>query len=160
LDVAGRDARIAEVRAGQLDEVLAFRPDLALVVAGSGDVLRRDLERCEELLTDCDAIVAALQRTGADVVTATAFDVTRSPRVPAPRRAPLRRRLHQLADRVRQVARARGTVHLDLAEHPAAAEPDVYGADLRFLTRRGQAIAAAALVRRLGQHLAQATARR
>jgi len=50
-------------------------------------------------------------------------------------------------------------VHLELAAHPAAAEPDVYGADLRFVSRRGQAIAAAAVIRRLGEHLA-ATARR
>jgi hypothetical protein len=44
-------------------------------------------------------------------------------------------------------------VHLDLARHPVGAEPDVYAADIRVATGRGHAIAAAALVRRLGEHL-------
>ena len=79
---------------------------------------------------------------------------TRSPRVPGNRKGPLRRRLDHLAGQVRLVARARGTLHLDLAEHPAASAPDLYGADLRFASRRGHAIAAAALVRRLGEQLA------
>ena len=153
-NVAEPGPRTAEVRATQLGPVLDFRPDLALVVAGSNDILRRDFDRCDDLLTDYDAIVTALQEAGADVVTATIFDVTRSPRVPASRRAPLRRRLEHLAGQIRLVARARGTVHLDLAEHSAAGVPDVYGADLRFATRRGHAIAAAALVRRLAEHLA------
>lgn len=156
-NVAERDLRTAEVRAAQLDPVLDFRPDLVLLVAGSNDILRRDFERCDDVLADYDAMVTALQEAGADVVTATIFDVTRSPRVPANRKLPLRRRLDHLASRIRLVARARGTVHLELADHPAARVPDVYGTDLRFVTRRGQAIAAAALVRRLGEHLAEPT---
>ena len=116
-NVAEPGPRTAEVRASQLGPVLAFRPDLALVVAGSNDILRRDFDRGDDLLTDYDAIVTALQEAGADVVTATIFDVTRSPRVPASRRAPLRRRLEHLAGQIRLVARARGTLHLDLAEH-------------------------------------------
>ncbi|MFL6128440.1 MAG: SGNH/GDSL hydrolase family protein [Mycobacteriales bacterium] len=152
-NLAERERRTAEIRTGQLARALAFRPDLALVVAGSNDVLRRDFERCDDVLADYDAIVTALQAAGADVVTATIFDVTRSPRVPDDRKAPLHRRLDHLAGRIRLVARARRTLHLDLAGHPAEREPDVYGRDIRFATRRGQAIGAAALVRRLGRHL-------
>jgi hypothetical protein len=152
-NVAEHGRRTAEVRATQLGPVLAFRPDLVLVVTGVDDVIRRDFERCDDLLADYDAIVTALQAAGAEVVTATIFDVTRSPRVPESRKAPLRRRLDHLASRVRLVAQARRTVHLDLAGHPAEREPDVYGADIRFATRRGHAIAAAALVHRLGEHL-------
>jgi hypothetical protein len=133
--------------------VLSFRPDLALVVAGNNDIIRSDFERCDDLLADYDGIVSALQRAGADVITATMFDVTRSSRVPHPHREVLHRRLDHLAGHIRLVARARRTVHLDLAGHPAAGEPDLYSADLRFVTRRGHAIAAAALVRRLGRHL-------
>ncbi len=151
-DHSERSQSIADVCATQLGPALDFRPDLALLVAGGSDILRRDFERCTDVLADYDAIVTALQRAGADVVTATIFDVTRSTRLPDPWKPALRRRLDDLAVRVRQVARARGTLHLELAEHPAAELADVYGADLRFLTRRGQAIAAAALIRRLGDH--------
>jgi lysophospholipase L1-like esterase len=152
-NVARSDLLTAEVRATQLAPVLSFRPDLVLVVAGSNDIIRGDFERCDDVLADYDAIVTALQEVGAEVVTATIFDVTRSTRVPDNRKAALRRRLDQLAGWIRLVARARRTVHLDLARHPAAAEADVYGADIRVATRRGHAIAAAALVRRLGEHL-------
>lgn len=157
--LAERERRIAEVRATQLEPALDFRPDLALVVAGGDDILRRDFERCDDVLTDYDAIVTALQRAGADVVTVTMFDVTRSERVPGACREQLRHRLDELAKRVRQVALARGTVHLDLSAHPAAELADIYDADLRFLSRRGQAIAAAALIRRLGAHLAATSGR-
>jgi len=152
-NVARSELRTAEIRATQLDPVLSFRPDLALVVAGSNDILRGDFERCDDVLADYDAIVTALQQAGADVITATIFDVTRSSRVPEASRPALHRRLDHLAGHIRLVARARRTVHLDLAGHPAASEPDLYSADLRFVTRRGHAIAAAALVRRLGRHL-------
>lgn len=152
-NLASSDVLTAEVRATQLAPVLSFRPDLVLVVTGSNDIIRRDFERRDDVLADYDAIVAALQRAGAEVVTATLFDVTRSTRVPDDSKAALRRRLHRLAGWIRLVARARRTVHLDLAGHPAAADPDVYSTDIRFVTRRGHAVAAAALVRRLGEHL-------
>src|SRR3954471_5924933 len=77
-NVAEHGRRTAEVRATQLGPVLAFGPDLVLVVTGVDDVIRRDLERCDDLLADYDAIVTALQGAGAEVVTATIFDVTRS----------------------------------------------------------------------------------
>ena len=73
-NVAEHGLRTAEVRATQLGAVLAFRPDLALVVTGSDDVIRRDFERCDDLLADYDAIVTALQGAGAEVVTTTIFE--------------------------------------------------------------------------------------
>lgn len=153
LNLGRRDLFTEQVRATQLQPALDFQPDLVLLVAGGSDIARRGFGEGEDVQADCDAIVAALRAAGAEVVTATIFDVTTSPLVPDERKAPLRRRLEDLAARIRAVAAAHGTLHADLAAHPAAGDRDIYSADLRHANRRGHAIAAAGVIRRLGERL-------
>jgi lysophospholipase L1-like esterase len=152
LNLGVRGLRTAQVRATQLEPALAFGPDLALVVTGGNDLLRPTFDG-DGVEADLDAIVSALRARETEVVTATMFDITLAPTIPEQYKAPLRERLEALADRIRAVARAHQTLHVDCARHPASADPGIYASDLQHANRRGHAIAAAAAIRRLGERL-------
>ncbi|MGF1426889.1 SGNH/GDSL hydrolase family protein [Kitasatospora sp. LaBMicrA B282] len=147
-----RNTPAAAVRAGQLPEALAFRPDLALVACGGFDALRSGYD-AEAVTAELRAIVAALREQGAQVLTVGMFDGSRSPLVPEQYREPLRERLHSLSARTAEVAAELGALHFDLTAHPASDRRDVYSSDGRHGSGRSHAIAAAAAVRRLGAHL-------
>jgi lysophospholipase L1-like esterase len=157
LNLGRHDTRSAQVRATQLGPALAFGPDLALVACGGADLLSRSYAP-DEVEGHLHAIVAALRESGCDVITVSMFDGSHSPAVPEPFRAALRERLRDLSTRTRRVSAQLGTVHVDLIDHPASADPGLYGADGRHGTRRAHAISAAETVRRLGAHLGEAAA--
>jgi lysophospholipase L1-like esterase len=147
-----RDSRTREVRAGQLPAALALEPDLALVACGGFNALRRSYDP-EAVEDDLTALVGALRGAGADVITVSMFDGARNPVLPEEFRAALRPRLLDLAERTRAVAARLDTVHVELHDHPASADPGLYGSDGRHGTRRSHAIAAAETVRALGARL-------
>ena len=153
LNLGRRDLVTAEVRRTQLAPAVEFRPDLALVIAGGNDILRPVFDNGEQVQADFDALVVGLQEAGAEVLTCTMFDITRSPIVPAEYKAQLGERLGDLAGRLQAVAAERGTLHVDFHTHPAAAEAGIYSTDVRHCNHRGHAIAAAGAVRRLGERL-------
>jgi len=153
LNLGLRDLVIAEVKAQQLDRAVEFRPDLALVIAGGNDILRPVFDNGDQVQADFDDIVATLQGTGAEVLTCTMFDITRSPIVPDSYKAQLGERLEELADRLTAVARARGTMHVDFHRHEAAGDAGIYSKDVRHCNHRGHAIAASGAIRALGERL-------
>jgi lysophospholipase L1-like esterase len=65
LGVSG--ARAAEIRAGQLEAALAFRPDLAILAAGANDAARRSF-RPDLVETEPAWMIGPVSRAGALVV--------------------------------------------------------------------------------------------
>ncbi|OLB80354.1 MAG: GDSL family lipase [Actinobacteria bacterium 13_2_20CM_2_71_6] len=154
LNLGRRNLRTAQVRAQQLGPALAFGPDLALVVCGANDALRPGYEaRAEAVDRELAAMVRALLDHGAHVLTVSLFVLSSYPGVPAWLRAAFRQRMRLLARRTTAVAATLGTIHVDLAAHPAGADPDMQSGDGLHGNGRSQAIAAAQAVRRLGAHL-------
>lgn len=144
--------RAHEIRATQLDRALEFGPDLALVVGGGNDAFnpRYDGERT---VAELDAMVGALQQTGATVLTLGMFDVSYSPAVADWLRPGLRARMADLARRTEAMAKTRGTVHVHLSGHDLSTDPGIYSADGRHGNARSDAVAAAETIRRLGSEL-------
>src|SRR5882757_10711732 len=77
LNLGERDRYAAEVREQQLPPALAFRPDLAVVLAGGNDFLRRRFD-VDVMAAEIDAMVGALRDRGSDVVTYGLMDITRT----------------------------------------------------------------------------------
>jgi lysophospholipase L1-like esterase len=146
-----------EVRAGQLEPALEFGPDLALVVCGGNDAFRPAYaEQAEAVDAELAAMLTALAAAGAHLVTIGIFDVSHSPSLPDRYRLSLRRRLALQAEHMRTVAARFDCVHVDLSQHPRAADPDIYAPDGKHGNARSDAIAAAEVVRALGTRLRDA----
>ncbi|MFF5174569.1 SGNH/GDSL hydrolase family protein [Micromonospora sp. NPDC000089] len=156
LNLGRRGLRAHEVRAAQLDAALAFAPDLALVVCGGNDAFRPSFDP-DAVDAELAAMVTALRTAGADIITVGMFDVSHSPAVPESLRAGLGERMRLLSCHTGRLAARLGTLHVQLTEHPAVADPSLYSADGRHGSARSDAIATAETLRRLGAHL---TARR
>jgi lysophospholipase L1-like esterase len=144
-----RHLTAAEVRAAQLDAALALAPDLAIVVAGGNDLLKRAFDP-EALRADLLALLVPLREAGADVLTMDLFDSAHNPHVAPALAAPMGARLGQLVELTRAVSAAAGGIHVPLRDHPAATDTDIYARDGLHLDARGHAIVGTALARHLG----------
>jgi lysophospholipase L1-like esterase len=147
LNLGVRGLRAGEIRATQLDEVLAFGPDLVVATAGANDMLARrfDPERVEDEL---HAIVGPLAASGALVVTFGLLDLSRVAGVPDGARAGLRQGLEAInAVTTRVTARHRG-LFVDFFEDPAVGD-HMMSADQLHANRRGHAHIAAVTARAL-----------
>lgn len=122
LAIRGRHAH--EIRAEQLEPALALRPDVATVVAGMNDLLRPKFDP-DAVAADIDAMFAALTTAGAKVATVTFPDLGRI--VPLAR--PLRARVLELNERIRQAARSHGVAVLEAFEHPVTCDPRLWSSD-------------------------------
>jgi lysophospholipase L1-like esterase len=71
LAVRGKLSR--QVREEQLDAAVAMQPDLASILSGLNDMLRRDC-KVGDVIAELDAIIGALRDAGADVLTFTLPD--------------------------------------------------------------------------------------
>ncbi|MFE9427619.1 SGNH/GDSL hydrolase family protein [Kitasatospora sp. NPDC006697] len=156
LNLGRRNIPAAKVRETQLDQALAFRPDLALVSCGGYDLLRRTFE-ASATAAELRAIITALRDQGAEVITVGMFAGAKSPRLSAEAQQQLDLRLSELTRATLDLAAELGTIHVDLTDHLASAT-DIISADGRHGNRRCHAISAAEAVRRLGAHLADARA--
>lgn len=145
-----RDARLADVARLQLPEALAFRPDLAMVVAGGNDALGRGYDR-ERIRTGLVGLVAPLALSGALVVTVGLFDLARSGLVPPEVAPEMVRRFDELDAVTRAVASTFGALHVDTHHHPRAADPSIFSSDRIHANARGHAIAAHAVVQALAR---------
>ncbi|WP_205698343.1 SGNH/GDSL hydrolase family protein [Conexibacter sp. SYSU D00693] len=150
LGVVGATAR--EVRAGQLAQALAWAPDLAVVVAGANDLFRGQFD-AGAVEREVDVVVRALRRAGAEVVTTDLVDISRAPFVPAERKARFHAGLRAVDDVARRVSRRHGGLHVDLRDHPMAADPSIWAGDRIHLNARGHAIVGSEAIRRLGDRL-------
>jgi lysophospholipase L1-like esterase len=147
-----RDVRAAEVRERQLPAALDFRPDLAIVAAGGNDALRRSFA-AEDVARELDGIVGPLRQGGADVLMIELMDIVASGLVPAEHAGPLDERMGALAEVTRAVARRHGAMLVEMRDHPACADLDVYASDRLHLNARGHAIVATEAIKVLGARI-------
>jgi lysophospholipase L1-like esterase len=138
LGVRGRTTR--EVRKEQLGPALAMRPDLAAVVSGTNDVLRRNFD-VRAFGDDVRAMQSALVDQGADVLTFTLPDLT--PVMPFAR--VLGSRVLSMNDAIREACTRSGAILCDLAAHAVASDPRVWSEDRLHANSDGHARIADAL---------------
>jgi lysophospholipase L1-like esterase len=138
LAVRGRLA--GQIRAEQLAPAVALRPDLATVVAGLNDALRRGFD-LDATARDLEAMLSGLREAGATVVTFTFPDPV--PVMPIARLA--RARLAALNARLRESAARTGALVLDLGRNPVASDPRLWSVDRLHANAAGHARIAAGL---------------
>lgn len=147
LAVRGRTTR--QVRESQLEPALAMRPDVVTLFSGTNDVIRGafDLRAVAE---DIDAMQRAIRATGATLLTFTLPDL--SSVIPFARR--ITPRVEALNGELRAIASRHGTILVDLASHPVAADPRLWSDDRLHANALGHARIAAALAHAAGIRLA------
>ncbi|GGV34975.1 hypothetical protein GCM10010277_20550 [Streptomyces longisporoflavus] len=126
LNLGRRDHSAARVRAGQLAKALAFRGDLAAVVAGGREALRDpfDVDATEAELS---RIVGPLRASGADVLALGPFgpglltSAAEQHRNGPQHRSDPQQRLRLLSRRIRELALRHGALYVDMTTPTAAA---------------------------------------
>ncbi|MEU6409966.1 SGNH/GDSL hydrolase family protein [Microbispora sp. NPDC046933] len=136
---SGATAR--DVAAEQLPLALSFRPTVATVLAGVNDTLRGSFA-VPAIAADVETTVAGLCRAGATVLTARLPDPGLMLGVPDVVRRPLTRRVHVVNEILDHLAERYGTVHVDLASHPALYERRMWGVDRLHPSERGHRLLA------------------
>jgi lysophospholipase L1-like esterase len=145
-NLAVRGRRAHEVHAEQLGPALALAPDLATVIAGLNDTLRRDFD-LEATAGHVEAMLAALREQGATVVTITFPDPLR---VMPISRFGAAERIRALNERLRAGAARTGTLLVDLERHPFASDPRLWSRDRLHANALGHERIAAAIAHALG----------
>jgi lysophospholipase L1-like esterase len=142
-------ALVEDVATGQLHRALAQRPSHASVLVGVNDTLRGDF-RLAPIAARLEETVVALRRTGAVVLTANLPEPGRMLRVPEIVCRPLARRVRAINAVYDHLAAVHGTVHLDLAGHPAVYEPAMWSVDRIHPSERGHRLLAGLFAAGLG----------
>jgi lysophospholipase L1-like esterase len=122
LAIRGRTTR--QIREQQLGRAVAMRPDLATVVAGTNDVLRRRFDP-QTFGDDLEAMQSALVNLGATVLTFTLPDLT--PVMPFAR--VLGDRVARMNDAIRSACAHTGAILCDFAAYPVASDPRLWSDD-------------------------------
>lgn len=144
-NLAIRGRQVGQIRAEQLEPALAMRPDLASVVGGLNDILRRtvDLAAVAEQLEE---MVAALRERGAEVLVMTYPDPTAVIAVAGSR---VRLRVMTFNRRLRGIAERRGARLIEL-EQEGVAHPELWAADRLHASSTGHERIEAAAAEALG----------
>jgi lysophospholipase L1-like esterase len=143
LAVRGRQAR--QIREGQLETALALEPDLASILAGLNDVLRRSVD-IRAVAGEIETMVSALRGVGADVVLLGLPDPV--PINPLARIAAAH--VIQLNVLIREIAARHGALLIDLEAHPVASDPRLWDRDRLHGNAEGHRRIAAAAAELLG----------
>jgi lysophospholipase L1-like esterase len=143
LAVRGKCAH--QIRADQLGPAIALEPDLASILAGLNDVLRRTVD-VDKVAGDIDAMARGLREAGADLIIVTLPDPVRVN--PLARIAA--RHVVALNERIRAIARAHGAYVIDLEAHRVASDPRLWHADRLHGNPEGHRRIAAAAAELLG----------
>jgi lysophospholipase L1-like esterase len=143
LAIRGRTTR--QIREQQLDRAVAMRPDLATVVAGTNDVLRRRFAP-DAFGNDLEAMQSALVNAGATVLTFTLPDLT--PVMPFAR--VLGNRVTRMNEAIRNACARSGAILCDLAAYPVASDPRLWSDDRLHANSAGHERIAEALADSLG----------
>lgn len=144
-NLAIRGRRTRQILEQQLAPALAMRPDLATVFSGTNDVIQAGFD-LDAVIADVRTMQRAFRDTGATVLTITMPDL--SGVMPLAKRvAP---RLQAFNAAVRAVSAETGTIVVDLARHPVAADPRLWSDDRLHANALGHARIAAALAHALG----------
>lgn len=144
-------ARVVDVVTDQLPQALAQRPSHASVLVGINDTLRGDFELAP-IAERLEETVGALRRAGAVVLTASLPEPGRMMRVPEIVCRPLARRVQAINAVFDHLAVAYGTIHLDLARHPAVYDPAMWGVDRIHPSERGHRLLAHLFASGLAEH--------
>ncbi|MFD4628994.1 GDSL-type esterase/lipase family protein [Streptomyces sp. NPDC058284] len=139
LNLSRADQSAAQVRSRQLARALAFRGDLAAVVAGGHEALLDSFD-VDATEAELHRIVGALRDSGADVITLGAYGSCGQAPAVAERGGGPEQRLRLLAERTRALALQHGAMHVDMV-----------GAGDGPAGDRERAVAAA-VIRRLAAH--------
>jgi lysophospholipase L1-like esterase len=123
-NLAIRGRRTYQVREEQLAPALALQPDIATVVAGLNDLLRRRYDP-QATAGHLEAMLSALQGQGATVMTFTLPDLGSV--VPLARI--VRPRLAAYNAAIREIAGRTGAIVLDLAATPVTSDPRLWSVD-------------------------------
>jgi lysophospholipase L1-like esterase len=148
---AQHGAQVADIGDSQLGPALDFEPELVAMIGGGNDCLFAEEFDIEPVKAAIDDTVVALIDTGATVVTYETVDFPRA--FPDPAFEEFNRRLLDLYAATREIARERGTVHVDCYTQPWSSERYLFSEDLQHPTMRAQALAASMTIRALGEHL-------
>jgi lysophospholipase L1-like esterase len=143
-NLAVRGKLAHEVRAAQLPAALALRPDLATVVAGVNDLLRRRFDAVA-VAGHLESMFEALTGIGARVLTVTLPDPARL--VPAARF--LTPRTVALNAAIRTAADRHGVTVVDLSPYPVCTDPRLWSVDRLHLNTLGHTRLAAAMAHAL-----------
>lgn len=143
LAVRGRSA--GEIAATQLAPAIAMRPDLATVVAGMNDLLRRNFD-APSVAGHVASMVRGLTAVGATVVTFTIPDVSRRMRLGRT----LTARTHALNRELRRMVDDTGAILLDLASYELADDERMWARDRIHGNAAGHAAIANELAHALG----------
>lgn len=143
LAVRGRLTR--QILDDQLPAAVAMRPDLATIFCGTNDVVARRFDPVA-FAADLAALHRGLAGTGATVLTFTLPDL--GPVLPLARR--LAPRVAAMNEVIRRTAAACGVRLVDVAAHPVASDPRLWGEDRLHANAAGHQRIAAALAHGLG----------
>ncbi len=156
VNLARHRAKAADIRDSQLGPALDLEPDLVALIGGGNDLLAEDFVDIAPVKAALDDTVVALTNAGATVLTYETVDFGRA--FPDPAFEQFNRRLLDLYAATREIARERGTVHVDIYSQPWSAERYLFSAALQHPTMRAQALAASTTIRALGEYLRNAEA--
>jgi lysophospholipase L1-like esterase len=148
-NLAVSGALTSDVENGQLPQALRLRPHVASVVVGVNDTLRHSFDM-SRVAASMEHTVGALRAGGAVVLTMRLPDPGRMFRLPDSLARPLARRIRAV-NAVTDAAAARfGTVHADIARHPATYERRMWSVDRLHPSERGHRLLARAYAELLG----------
>ena len=143
LAVRGRKTR--DVLDEQLGPALGMKPDLAIVVSGTNDILRPRFD-AEHIAHDLERMQRAFIEQGATVVSFTLPDLT--PVMPLAR--PMRERIRRLAAALVAAGERSGAQVVDFTAHLVASDPRLWSEDRLHANSIGHARIAEALAEALG----------
>ena len=149
VNVATPYLNIREIRQQQLDQVLAFEPDVVMVTAGGNDAFRpyeSDWLRGELARTPSTARCGRCDHTDG-----WALRPARSGLVPPEHAVGMARRFDELDRITAALTRSLGGIHVDSHYHPLAAEPGLYASDHIHANARGHAVAFASIVQAIAE---------
>jgi EmrB/QacA subfamily drug resistance transporter len=154
LNLGQRNLLAAEVRTTQLQRALSFRPDLAAVVCGGNDLMRKNHDPVA-VEHEVDGLVAALRAAGADVIMVAPLDMSQTALLPDELKPAWRSLIERMSTLAERVARRHGALLVDFRGHPAGADPTIYSGDRIHLNARGHAICAAHTLNALARRTAE-----
>jgi lysophospholipase L1-like esterase len=144
-NLAVRGRRIPQVHEEQLGPALALEPDLATVLAGLNDLLRRRYDPAATA-AHMEAMLTELRSAGATAATFTIPDLSSV----MPLARIVRARLNAYNDAIRDIGARTGAIVVDLAAEPASVDPRLWSVDRLHASALGHERIAAATCEALG----------
>jgi lysophospholipase L1-like esterase len=141
LNLGRRNLLAGEVRVTQLQPALMFLPDLAAVICGGNDLMRRNHDPAAAE-REVDAIVATFHAVRCPVIMLAPLDISRSGAIAAADKPGWHALISAMTTLNQRVARRHGALLVDLHNDPAGEDPTIFSADRIHLNARGHALVA------------------